>query len=59
VGYWLSGLSAPLRYGVYVAGILLLFFVAVGVGVVTGLVFSWQSEQDMGESAGSAPYRTL
>jgi hypothetical protein len=59
VGYWLNGLSAPLRYGVYVAGILLLFFVAVGVGVVTGLVFSWQSEQDMGESAGSAPYRTL
>jgi hypothetical protein len=48
-----------LRYGVYVAGILLLFFVAVGVGVVTGLVFSWQFEQDTGESAGSAPYRTL
>jgi hypothetical protein len=43
---WLSGLSAPSRYGVYVAGILLLFLVAVGVGVVSGQVFSWQSEQD-------------
>jgi hypothetical protein len=43
---WLSGLSALSRYGVYVAGILLLFFVAVGVGVVSGLVFSWLSEQD-------------
>ena len=56
---WLSGLSAPSRYGVYVAGILLMFLVAVGVGVVTGLVFSWQSEQDTGEPNASAQYRTL
>jgi hypothetical protein len=56
---WLSGLSAPLRYGVYVGGILLMFLVAVGVGVVSGLVFSWQPEQDTNEPAGSAPYRTL
>ena len=41
----LSGLSAPSRYGVYVAGILLLFLVAVGVGVVSGLVFSRLPEQ--------------
>ena len=56
---WLSGLSAPSRYGVCVAGILLLFLVAVGVGVVTGLVFSWQTEQDTGVPSGSAQYRTL
>jgi hypothetical protein len=56
---WLSGLSAPLRYGVYVAGILLLLFVAVSVGVVTGIVFRWQTEQDTGESVGSAQYTTL
>jgi hypothetical protein len=56
---WLSELSAPSRYGVYVAGILLLFLVAVGVGVVTGLVFSWQLEQDTGVPSGSAQYRTL
>jgi len=56
---WLSELSAPSRYGVYVAGILLLFLVAVGVGVVTGLVFSWQTEQDTGVPSGSAQYRTL
>lgn len=43
---WLSALPAPSRHGVYVAGILLLFLAAVDVGVVTGLVFSWQSEQD-------------
>jgi hypothetical protein len=56
---WLSGLSAPLRYGVYVAGILLLLFVAVSVGIVSGLVFRWQTEQDTGESVGSAQYTTL
>lgn len=56
---WLSGLSAPSRFGVYVAGILLLFLVAVGVGVVTGLVLSWQTEQDTGVPSGSAQYRTL
>ena len=56
---WLSGLSAPSRYGVYVAGILLMFLVAVGVGAATGVVFSWQSEQETNETAGSAQYRTL
>jgi hypothetical protein len=56
---WLSGLSAPLRYGAYVAGILLLLLVAVSVGAVTGLVFGWQTEQDTGESVGSAQYTTL
>ena len=48
-----------MRYGVYVAGILLLLFVAVSVGVVTGLVFRWQTEQDTGESVGSAQYTIL
>jgi hypothetical protein len=38
---------------------LLLFIVAVGVGVVTAVVFSWLPAQDTGESGGSAEYRTL
>ena len=45
---------APLRYGVFGASILLLFLVAVGVGAVTGLVFSWQREQDTPGNAKNA-----
>jgi hypothetical protein len=56
---WLSGLSAPLRRGVYVAGILLMFFVAVGVGAGSAVVFSWQPEQVTGESGVPAKTRTL
>jgi hypothetical protein len=55
---WLSGLSAPLRYGVYLAGILLLLFVAVGVGVLTGLVFSRLPEQNTGGSADPSQHTT-
>jgi hypothetical protein len=39
---WLRTLSPPLRYSVYVGGVLLVWFIAVGVGAAAGVVFSWQ-----------------
>ncbi len=38
-------LSAPLRYAVYVAGVVLMFFVALGLGATTAVVVDWQFGQ--------------
>jgi hypothetical protein len=51
---WLRGLSSPLRYVAYVAGALLLFFVAVGVGAAAAVVVSWQPEPVATRSGSSA-----
>jgi hypothetical protein len=48
---WLRTRSSPLRYLVYVAGVLLAFFVAVGVGAGAAVVVGWQSG---GAAPGSA-----
>ncbi len=56
---WLRGLSAPVRRGVFVAAILLMYFVAVGVGAAAAGIFSWQPEQVTGESGGPTRTRTL
>jgi e3 binding domain len=42
---WLRALSPPLRYLMYVAGGLLVLFVAVGVGATTAVVVGWQFGQ--------------
>jgi len=57
---WIRALSPPLRYLVYVAGVLLVFFVAVGVGATAAVVAGWQfgrgatysAESSMLESSG-------
>jgi hypothetical protein len=38
---WLRGLPSPLRYPAYLAGALLAFFVAVGVGAAAAVVVGW------------------
>jgi len=38
---WQRALSLPLRYLMYVAGGLLVLFVAVGVGATTAVVVGW------------------
>jgi hypothetical protein len=48
---WLRALSPQSRYLVYVAGMLLLISVAVGVGVTSAVVVSWQSGRVAGDSA--------
>ena len=50
----LRELSAPLRYVVYVASLLLLFMVAVGVGAAAAVVLSWQADQGTGGFGGPA-----
>jgi hypothetical protein len=40
---WLRALSPPFRYLIYVAGVLLVLFVAVGVGATAAVVVGWQS----------------
>jgi hypothetical protein len=40
---WLRTLSHPWRYLIYVAGVLLVLFVAVGVGAMAAVVVGWQS----------------
>jgi hypothetical protein len=40
---WLRALSHPWRYLIYVAGVLLVLFVAVGVGAMAAVVVGWQS----------------
>jgi hypothetical protein len=49
---WLRGLAPPLRSAVYVAGALLVFFVAVGLGAAAALVVEWQSERAATGSGG-------
>src|SRR5215210_2033473 len=39
----LRALSSPSRYLIYVAGVLLVLLVAVGVGATTAVVVGWQS----------------
>lgn len=51
---WLRGLSFPLRYILYVAGTLLLFLVAVGVGAAAAVVVGWQAEPVATRSGSSA-----
>jgi hypothetical protein len=48
---WLRALSLPLRYLMYVAGGLLVLFVAVGVGATTAVVVGWQFGQVASDSA--------
>ena len=40
---WLRTLSPPLRYLVYVAGVLLVLLVSVGIGATAAVVVNWQS----------------
>jgi hypothetical protein len=47
-----------LRYAVYVAGALLLFFVAVGMGAAAALVLGWQPERAQAGYGGSAGSET-
>lgn len=53
------GLSSPFRYAVYVAGTLLLFFVAAGVGAAVAVVVSRQPETVATRSGSSAESGTL
>src|SRR5215203_3253392 len=48
---WLRALSPPLRYLMYVAGGLLVLFVAVGVGATTAVVVGWHFGQVASDSA--------
>jgi hypothetical protein len=48
---WQRALSPPLRYLMYVAGGLLVLFVAVGVGATTAIVIGWQFGQVASDSA--------
>jgi hypothetical protein len=51
---WLKGLPAPLRYSAYVAGVLLAFTAAAGMGATAALVVDRQHDQHP-ERAASAP----
>jgi hypothetical protein len=55
----LRGLAPPLRSAVYVAGALLVFFVAVGLGAAAALVVGGQSERTQAGNGGSAGSETL
>ncbi len=48
---WLRALSPSLRYLMYVAGVLLVLFVAIGVGVMAAVVVGWQFGQVATDSA--------
>src|SRR5215218_4657810 len=48
---WLRALSPQLRYLMYVAGGLLVLFVAVGVGATTAVIVGWQFGQVASDSA--------
>ena len=48
---WLRSLSPPLRYLMYVAGTLLVLFVAVGVGAAAAVVVGWQFGRVASDSA--------
>lgn len=48
---WLRVLSPSLRYLMYVAGVLLVLFVAIGVGVMAAVVVGWQFGQVATDSA--------
>ncbi|HJQ28501.1 MAG TPA: hypothetical protein VJ827_04120 [Rubrobacter sp.] len=50
---WLKGLTSPLKYVVYVAGALLLFFVAVGMGAAAAVVVAWSPEPVVAHSGSS------
>jgi hypothetical protein len=51
---WLRTLSPPLMYLMYLAGALLVLFVAVGVGVSAAVVVDWQSGRVATDSAESS-----
>ena len=51
---WLRALSPPLRYLMYLAGALLVLFVAFGVGVSAAVVVDWQSGSVATDSAESS-----
>jgi hypothetical protein len=53
---WLRALSPPSRYLTYVAGVLLVLSMAVGVGVTAAVVVGWQSGR---VATGSAETSTL
>ena len=52
----LRTLSPPLRYLVYVAGVLLMLLVAVGVGATAAVVVGWQSGRVATDSARTSTY---
>ena len=51
-------LSSPARYSVYIAGVILLFIVALGVGATAATVVGWQSGQTATGDAGTDPTGT-
>jgi hypothetical protein len=53
---WLRALSPPLKYLIYVAGMVLVFFVAVGVGATAAVVVGWRSGWVAGDSAESSMF---
>jgi hypothetical protein len=53
---WLRTLSPPLRYLMYGVGVLLMFFVAIGVGATAAVVVGWQYGWVATGSAGTNTY---
>lgn len=51
---WLRALSPPLRYLLYVAGMVLVLIVAAGVGATAAVVVNWQSGPAAPGSAGTS-----
>jgi hypothetical protein len=54
----LRALSPPLRYLIYVIGVLLVFFVAVGVGATAAVVVGWQSGDVTTDSAKTGTFES-
>lgn len=52
----LRTLSPPLKYLIYVASVLLVLFVAVGVGATAAVVVSWQPGRVATDSAGTGTF---
>ena len=55
---WLRALSPPSRYLTYVAGVLLVLSMAVGVGVTAAVVVGWQSGRVATDSAETSTFET-
>ena len=55
---WLRALSPPSRYLTYLAGVLLVLSMAVGVGVTVAVVVGWQSGRVANGSAETSTLET-
>jgi hypothetical protein len=55
----LRRLTPPLRYAVYVAGVLLVFLATLGLGAAAALVAGWQSERTQTGYGGSTGFQAL